>query len=348
MFGLSALEACGKPTIIERVVYLFPGPYVVKCLVFSAVFGMPAMLFTRFLDTLSVTTALALFGSLLWQNVVTFTFANFVLLFYALYGVRYMRSRIAAIMPNAESLIPGGMTTLQKVFGPICRLLPAAILASLLGVVSLVSFPTQSEHAAGPIGLIALTVSFPFVYLAYGTFVWVYVSSVKCLYEVGNQPLQLAEFHEDSHLGMKPFGSLSLSLALVYFAGLVLVFFSFLSIPLPLELAVSVLILAGIVLFFLPLIVIHRKMRDRKRFEREKLKDRYTQLVSSFGGPLQIIQVTDVKTVKRMLALDLTNRQVAAIPEWPFDSHMLTWLSAIVLTVVASLVTRYVLIFLGL
>lgn len=343
MFGTGS---CEKPTVIERVVGLFPGPYVLKCFFFSCVFGVPMLLVTRFLDTLSVQEALAVFGPLQWQNVLTFSFANFVLLFYSVGGVRYMRSRIATVAAGVEFLTPGDEKTASKVFGPVCRLFPAAFLSVLLLVVSLISLPNQIQHGSGPISFGLVLVSFPFVYLAYGTFVWVYASSVKCLGDLGNQPVKLSEFYEDAHLGMKPLGSLSLSLAAVYFVGLTLVFFSFLSIPLPLEFAVGILLLGGLVLFFLPLNVIHRKMKEKKRAESEKLKHHYKQLAGSVGDPLQVM--ADAKNMRRLLAVDIIDRQVASIPEWPFDLRTLTWLSAIVLTVVASIVARYVLVFLGL
>jgi len=340
--------SCEKPTLVERIVNVFPGSYFVKCLLFSSVFGVPFLLLTRFLDTLNVEAALGVFGPLLWQDVVTFSFANFVLVFYAVYGVHYMRSKIASIMPQVEPVMPGGENAASKVFGQVCRLFPALVLSVLLGIVSLVSFPTQGEHAAGPVSFGMVVLSFPFVYLAYGSLVWVYVSSIKSLYDIGRQPLRLVEFHEDAHFGMKPFGSLSLSLALVYFTGLGLVFFSFLSIPLPLELAVGVLILMGMVLFFSPLEVIHHKMRAKKRNELDKVKGHLKQITSSLGDPVLALSRVDVKSLKRMFAVDAMQRQVTAMPEWPFDTRTLTLLSAIVLTVVASIVTKYVMLFLRL
>jgi hypothetical protein len=340
---------CGNPTLIERIVNVIPGPYVLKCLIFSCFLGVPFLLLTRFLDTLSTQTALAVFGPLLWQNVVTFFFANFVLLFYAVYGVRYMRTKISAMIPDFESIVPeDGGKNLYEVFKPLCRLSPAIIVSLLLVAASLASFPDQaSQHSAGLISLAQIVVAFPFVYLAYGTFIWFYIGSVKCLYDLGKRPLKLAEFYEDGHMGVKPVGSVSLSLALVYFAGLGLVFFSFLSIPPALEFAVGVMLLGGIVLFFLPLNTIHHKMRLKKQLEREKLKVRHKPLRDSMDESLRKARKVETAELKRAFAVDIIDRYVNSIPEWPFDSRTLTWLSAIVLTVVVSIVTRYVTILLS-
>jgi hypothetical protein len=243
------MSTCGKPTTIERIIGLLPGPYAGKCLAFASVFGVPLLLLTRFLDSGNVQSSLAVFGPLMWQNVVTFSIANFVLLFYGAYMVRYMRSKIELTLHDLKPLAPESKKIMQKVFSPVCMLYPAIILSVLVFAASLASFPDLTQHASGTLSLIQVIISIPFVYLTYGTFVWVYVSSVKSLHELGKQPiLPLSKFYEDQHLNMKPIGNLSLSLTLVYFIGLGLVFFSFISIPVPLAFAVGVLILSGAVL----------------------------------------------------------------------------------------------------
>lgn len=340
---------CGRPTFIERIVSLLPGTYAFKCLVFSCLCGVPLLLLMRLLDTFDVQTALAVFGPLEWQNVITFSFANFVLLFYAVYGINYMRSKTFSLISEVEFELPqNGIKDLHDIFTPVCKLAPAIIVALFLAGASLASFPDQVvQHSSGPVSFALIVVSFPLVYLAYGTFIWVYSSSVKCLYDLGKQPLKLAEFYEDAHLGVKPIGSLSLSLALVYFTGLGLVFFSFISIPLPLEFAVGIMIVAGVVLFFLPLNTLHKKMKNSKRMERERLKTRYLPFMVSFGESLERLSVVDGRNFRHVFVADIVYRHINSIPEWPFDSRTLTRLSAMVLTVVASLITRYITLLLG-
>lgn len=339
--------SCTKPSLIERIINIFPGPYVLKCLIFSSIFGVPALLLFRFFDTLEPWTSLEVFGPLLWQNIVTYSFANFVLLFYAAYGIHYMRSRIVTMVPQVEPLMPKEGKTVADIFHPVCAFVPAVVLSILLAVVSLLSFPNQGQHAVGPISLALLVVSFPFVYLVYGTFIWTYMSSIKCLYDLSRLPLRLTEFYEDDHLGMKSLGSLTLSLSLVYFLGLGLIFFSFLSVPPPLEFAVVIMILAGVILFFLPLFTIHHKMLEKKHNEREKLKIHYTQLLKNIDEPLRTGGVAEIKHLRHMMAVEIIDRHITAIPEWPIDARSWTRLSAIVLTVIISIFTRIVLTFLG-
>ncbi len=340
-------SSCARPSLIERVINVLPGPYIMKCVLFSSLIGVPALLLFRFFDTLDVQKALELFGPLQWQNIMTFSFANFVLLFYAAYGIRYMRARIAAMVPQVEPLMPKDGKTVQDIFHPVCSLTPAVVLSILLAVVSLLSFPTQGQHAAGPISFGLLVVSFPFMYLVYGTFIWTYVSSIKCLHDLTRQPLILSEFYEDEHLGMKSLGSLSLALALVYFLGLGLIFFSFLSVPPPLEIAVIIMILAGVTLFFLPLFSIHRKMLEKKREGREKLGSHVTNLLKFVEEPIRAGGTTEMKHLRYMMAVDIIERHIESIPEWPIDAGSWTKLSAIILTVIISIMTRISLMVLG-
>lgn len=341
--------SCGKPTLIEQIVNLIPGHYVVKCAVFSSLLGVPLLLLARFLDTFDVQTALAVFGPLLWQNIVTFCFANFVLVFYAVYGIKYMRSRIAALMPEIEFILPKtDGNGLQRIFKPIYRLAPVVVLSILLLAASLASFPDQvSQHSAGILSFAQIMISTPLLYLAYGTFIWVYSSSVLSLYTLGRQRLKLREFYEDSHLGVKPIGSLSFSLALVYFSGLALVFFSFISIPLPLESAVGAMMFGGIIVFFLPLYSFHEHMKKTKRLELERTKERLDPLLSSMQESLQDVQMVKAPDARRILAADIIDRQVNSIPVWPFETRTLTWLSAIVLMVVVSMIAKYVTVLFG-
>ncbi len=342
------MPGCDKPAVLEHIVNFFPGPYLCKCLLFSSVFGVPLLLLTRFLDTLKIEAALEVFGPLTWQNVLTFCFANFVLLFYAAYGSRYMRARILTTFRDLDAKSVMSTNRLQEVFTPVCKLSPAIVLSALIAIASIASFPDQWQHAAGPISLAQVIISFPIVYLAYGTFVWVYGSSIKSLHDLGKNHLKLAEFYDDHYLGMKPFGSLSLSLARVYFSGMVLIFFSFIAIPTPLGFVVGILVLAGVAMFFLPSIVIHQKMLDKKREERKKLRSHYNQITASLGDPIQIVTLADAKSLRRILALDIIDRQVDSIPTWPFNLRTLTWLSAIILAVLGSIITKYLLVNIGL
>lgn len=337
-----------KPTLVERVVDLFPVPYWLGALILSAMIGVPGMLLGRYIDTRNINTTLSLFGKNFgWQNVVTFSLANFVMPFYALIGIAYMRSKIVGTEPHLAVLAPDGKKTLKRVFESVSRLWPAIILAIPLAAVSLVSFPGQSEHIAGPLSSVVKVVGFSFAILSYGTFVWVYISSIRGLYNLGKEPLKLVSYYEDLHLGLKPFGSLSLRLTLVYFVGIGLVFLSFLSVPTILDIALLVLIALGVIMFFLPLRTLHHKMCEEKRLAHKALNKHFKIIADILDRPSKNIQLT-MKDIRNLFALEIAERRVSGISEWPFYLSQLRWLSAFALAIGTTVITRYVLSFLTL
>ena len=332
-----------EPTIIERIANVMPGPFFLKCLVFWVIFGTPGMVLTRYLDTFNVDKALALFSQFTLQNVAVFSLANFVMPFYAFLGIHYMRLKIVEARPELEPVIVDGATTLNESFGSISNALPAIALAAFFGVVSIASFPGQTQHVAGYLSLIVKVVGLAFAMLSYGTFVWIYARSISGLHHLGKERLSLVPFYEDRHLGMKSMGSVSLSFAWVYFLGIGLVFFSFNPLPLPTLVALLGLTLLGIILFFLPLHVVHVKMVKEKHSVEKALRKRLSQVMETPDDKEE-----GLRGITEIIMFQMLEQKVSKISEWPFDTATLSWFSAIVITIVGTIITRYLLIFLGL
>lgn len=329
------------PTILERIVNPLPGPYFLKILTFWIIFGTPGMVLTRYLDTFNTDTIVSLFGVVSFQNVLVFSLANFVMPLYAFYGTRHMRQKISQTLPELKDITAGGSSA-EGVFRSMPKLPPVLILAVFFSGLSIVSFPGQVQHIAGYLSLIVKVVGFAVSMFAYGTFIWIYASSIGGLHRLGKERLCFAPFYEDRHLGMKTFGSVSLSLVWVYFLGIGLVFFSFSPLPVPLLVALGGLILFGVALFFLPLHDVHVKMAKEKQAAEKALRAQLRRvaktLVSSEESPSE---VTD------LLAFQILEQKVSKISEWPFDTATLSWLSAIIISIIAAVITRYLLVFLG-
>ena len=301
------------------------------------------MVLTRYLDTFNPEKIISLFGVISAQNIIVFSLANFVMPLYAFYGIRHMRLKIAKTMPELNQVALDGAPTMDKIFGSISKLLPTIILAAFFAAISILSFPGQTQHVVGVLSLIVKVVGFTVSMFAYGTFVWMYVSSIRGLYRIGGERLRFVSFYEDKHMGMKSLGSVSLSLAWIYFLGIGLVFFSFTPLPLPLLTALFGLMTLGVILFFLPLNEVHIKMKKEKRTIEKALNKRLRQVVESLESNKENSnEVTD------LVAFQIMEQKVTKISEWPFDTVTLSWFSAIVITVVGTIVTRYVFVFLGL
>ncbi len=330
------------PTVIERIVSPIPGPYLVKILTFWIIFGTPGLVLARYLDTFSVEAVVSLFGEVSFQNVLVFSLANFVMPLYAFYGVKQMRHKIAQKSPELNQMSAKGALTADAEFRRMTRPLPALVLSVFIAALSIISFPAQIEHIVGYLSLIVKAVGFVVSMFAYGTFVWIYTSSISTLYRLGRNPLNFASYYEDRHLGMKALGSVSLSLVWVYFLGIGIVFFSFSPLPVPLLLVLGGLILLGVVLFFLPLREVHLKMVKEKENAEKTLRSRWRDAAKTLDS-----RTEENGEVRDLLALQLLEQKVSRISEWPFDTATLSWLSAIIISIAAAIITRYVLAFLG-
>lgn len=332
----------GPPSIlVETAMGALPGPYGLWALLLAAFFGVPGFILARFLDTGSLDRALSLFEMNL-PSVGTYFLATFGITVYAFAGIRFMRSRTRAAEAAFTSMVPDGAPAVRRAFEPVTRTLPPIILTPILLAVSLVALPDQVQDITGPTYLVLRLVAFPVAYFVYATFIWVYLSSIRGLAVLGREPLRLASFLEDSHFGLKPFGSLSLFLALVYFVGLVLVVFSFLALPPLFGALVIALALPGVVLFFLPLYALRRQMLEQGRRANGALAVAYAR-ASSLIDPVVVQRPQDAsEAVRTLLALQILEHRISDISRWPLDLRTVSWFSAILLSVAAAIATRYV------
>jgi hypothetical protein len=327
-----------KPTIIEHVANLFPGPFFIKCLLFWIVFGTPGLILSRYVDTLNIDKTLALFDNVTPLNVFIFSLANFIIPLYAFYGTRYMRVKIVDTIPQLEPVTVNGKAALWKIFDPVSRSWPALVLAGAFGAISLLSLPGQTQHVLGYVSLIIKVVGFSFIMLSYGTFVWMYASSIRGLYRLGKERLCFVSYYEDAHMGMKPLGLLSLSFAWVYFVGLTLTFFSISPLPIPILVAIVALILLGIILFFFPAYTVHERMVREKQTAEKALRNRLPRIMRTLDH-----QEENPDEIADLFMFQTLEQKVCKISEWPFDAKTLSWFSAIVLSVLGTEITRFML-----
>lgn len=322
------------------------GPYAVWSILLAAILGVPGFIAARYADTGSLDQALSLFP-LDPASVATYNLANFGLALYALLGIRFMRARTIAAREELAPVLPDGTRAVDDAFSSVTRVVPPLLLTPVLLAVSFAAYPDQVQDITGPAYLALRILSFPVVYFVYATFIWVYLSSIRCLECLGRGPLRLRSFLVDSHLGLKPFGSLSLFLALVYFLGLVLVVFSFTAIPQVIILLLAALALPGIALFFLPLLALHDRMLEEGRRAGELLAAAYER-----AGPWLIPTAGSAAPAasggtQELMSLQILEHKVSEISRWPLDLRTVSWFSAILLSVAAAIVTRYVFTYLG-
>ncbi|QQG48753.1 MAG: hypothetical protein HY247_00040 [archaeon] len=262
---------------------------------------------------------------------------------YIQYASRFAVARIEGLAKE-WGLVEKHSIALEPLFG-----LKGPTVASL--VVYAVMFPLFISNNAvvfTPVQIVLATI-LPWLYYAYffGTFFWVLGYSAYTINKMGNLPLELRHFTEDRTLGLKDFGSVSLR-----FAGLYVVFVALFSVPNTFNGFVSLgflllyigLFLLAVPLFLLPLFSLHRRLVSEKRLIVGRFAPPYRQLVQSLevnGMAGADGKLTDQLTATRQLL-----QEAGQIHSWPFDTGIIVRLSAIVLSVVAILLSRVLAIFL--
>jgi hypothetical protein len=325
-----------KPTLIERFVQLIPLPYSWAAVAWTIILGSPGSILFEYVDTHSVVFYFT--GPVLYNNI-----SLAITLFYLFYIPRYLRLRIVNAEREISPLMPGQEKEYHAAFRQLTNPLPVLI----------VSLPFLTPiPSAVPLGWSFSTAShlmqFVMIALGLGNFVWEYSVSNWGLHRLGKSQLKLKSFLEDRMMGARPIGNAALSATISYLGGilfLILLGTSNASINgLGLYIAVVFLLVLGVVMFFLPLYSLHKKMMDEKIRSQQELGRRFLSLTRIDTGDVGT-SASNEDALGRLLRLkefEITEKKLANTPSWPFDVQVLARLITIVLSVAAVLLSRFI------
>jgi ABC-type multidrug transport system fused ATPase/permease subunit len=173
------------------------------------------------------------------------------------------------------------------------------------------------------------------------------------MHRLGQSELRLKSFLEDRFMGARPIGNVALSSTIAYLGGLLILAFqldTFLPIftNISFQLFFTVLLILGIVMFFLPLNSVHRKMQSEKRNHQKELgkmflsiKQRGQAYADKNSGSKEDVQ-SSITELVRLKEFEITERRLAGTPTWPFDIQLLTKLITIILSVTTGLFARVI------
>lgn len=317
------LKRLGLPRILG-IFLIFYLPYIVGLAAGHAATGV----WDRFVSTGMFTHLPALF-----------TF------FTAILGATYICDRMERLRAYAQGIVADGrrieLTGLYRI-GPVLAVwIPIGVFGNSAYIITeLASFsPAQL--------LFSQISTWPFYILFISTFLWVWGYSLVAIYRMGSLPLRLSSFTEDRMLGLAPFAKESLRVTAVYlflmvvqagvqiFSGEFSVFVLLLFLPFfPL----------GLAFFLLPLLPLRRKLRDARAVEVRWINGEYAKVMSTV---CPLISEMDDRAVGRLLAIDKVQEDVRRIRTWPFETGILTRLTAIIASVTAILLSAIIRIALG-
>ncbi|MBI3859819.1 MAG: hypothetical protein HY296_06260 [Thaumarchaeota archaeon] len=346
-----------QPTYTEKMVTLLRLPYVLGSLLFAFLFSPVGALPFVLLETgdLNRAGSIVLAASSLEsvENplplVVTYYALFYVVVFFLAYIVRYLRLRILQAEPALVTVLTEGEGTFHKAFHRTTSTWQPALLGLVFLAGSLFSpIFTSIYSALGPVSRADFVVVFAVVSFMLTNFVWVYFSSIWGVRQIGRSSLRLKTFREDRTLGAGPMGSLSLFLAFGYFGGLALLLLLSLISPVPGFRSLNLLggfvgaLALGMALFFVPLSSVHGKMLEEKQREQKLHLEEYNRLLQSFKEGGNPPERRGEGRLDALLLHEITGRRIAAIPTWPFDTGIIGRLAAILLSVSAILISKFV------
>ncbi len=255
-----------RPTLVERALSLLPLPYGWAAALVAVLLGPPGSLLFGYLETGDVRASLmAYFHGYLpehpWQQILAIVlwFAFYTLLFLTIHHARRSVGR------SRKTLTPllADPAAFDEAFRALPRLWPALLVGLAIEALFIGDYRMRLAEAPGSLSVIYEALSGPPLYLMSGTAVWVYAGAVWGLRRLGRGSLKLKPFYDDASMGLKPLATLSLSLSAAYFSLLLIMVLMLFIGPVRVEyvITVALLLTLGLVLFFLPLVGAHRRMR---------------------------------------------------------------------------------------
>ncbi len=340
-----------RPTLTEWLLGFIPLPFLWGALLVATLVSPPGGALALYLDTWDIEVALTGLPPgppwLVPVQVILWVAVSFSVI----WATKYMRLQVVQAKDAILPILPRGEETYHQVFGGISSFWPPIVAATLL----FAFFTFQAGLPAGGLFETVFDYVLGFVYLLLlSTFIGVYLSSTLGLHALGKQSLKLKGHLEDSMLGLRPLGSLSLSLALP-FLGVTAVVALWISANWPLlsnleTLAfVTGLAVVGVVMFFLPLNRVHRVMVDERERELASVRDQMLQFAREPDDPnLESSEATlsevlnRLRELRKLYILDATEGRLSRIPTWPFDTRVLSRLVTTTLAVITVVVSRFI------
>jgi hypothetical protein len=350
-----------KATIVERIVGSLRIPYVLGSILLAFLLGPPGAILSTFVYTRDIFEAFnrvvgLFFGSPLplLQGYLGLSLL-FALFYYLLYMIQFMRQRLVSAEAQLVSLLPEGEDTFDAIFGVVSKSVPPVAFAILfmlvIAIQSVPEFPDQfANFCISGLNTVFLLLAFPFWFIAFCTFVWVYVGSIRGLYELGKK-VKLKSFNEDKMLGVRPVGSLSLSLTYTYFMGLIILGL----LPTILQPEASILgymvvlstcAIVGLILFLLPQYTLHKKMVEAKGVEKELLRRELSKVVRAADEKDDVESVAEIKDalnrLTTVLQVDMTRNELENIPTWPFDTQIISRLAGMAMSIIIVIIGQWI------
>ena len=258
-----------------------------------------------------------------------------------MYSTRYVSRRLESLAAYSATLTTegkrpelGAMYGLKGLF--VTYALQFSVIQTLYTATNLLPFYNLSQS-------FILSVAFIYWNFIIGTFLWVFSFSMFKIRGIGKMDLNLKPFSEDRTLGLRPFGRTSLDLT-----GLYLLLISLILIPQTFLINVAgpvlvfglCLLAMGVIVFFLPLMGLHRKLVEARREALVWISPQYTKRLDKLRE--DGLTKADERVFLELAGIDKIQRDIGQIHSWPLDVGIITRLAAIIFSVAAILLANII------
>jgi hypothetical protein len=339
-----------QSTPAERLLRFIPVPYAVACGLFAAITTFPVQFLAAYADTLSLDESFRLTFNYTNELDPTPGIASQVLwsssLGFVLYMVRLLRLRLLQSEADMLPISKDGEAGIRRSFGSVSRWRPPLLMTILITTVALLLI-LPAYVQPGMFSIAYWLVGLPLQSFVLCSFLWEYFAKLRGLHRFGRGSLRLQPYYEDGMFGTKALGALSLRLFVVFFAfmGMNLVSTIFTPVPTTAVALTSVAFFAipiaiGVPILLLPLNSVHQEMlREKKRLQ-SSIRKSLLSLAEQHGNPGDTGEA--LKAMATIMSLQARKHEVDRLPSWPFDTAVLGRIAAIILSVTAILISRFI------
>ncbi len=259
----------------------------------------------------------------------------------ALWGTARLAEELRELQPALTRAVEEDEPDVRRLFGGVGSVAAPALLVVAVGLVLPLDEALRGEPSAALIQLVTwLIIGIPFC-----TAFWAYLILQVGLDRLGRGHLTLKAYSGDRSLGLKPVGRLAFTGFWMIFGvvgPLLLTGFS----DTPGMIVAVMVLLAAVMLFFLSLRRLNRRMVAIKRSELDRALDLYREAYERVReGPL--VEVLE-QHASALSAAEAMEKRAERIQEWPFDEAVFARVVTIASTVAAAIIARAILAQVGL
>lgn len=254
----------------------------------------------------------------------------------SLWGSARISDDLSRLRPALTERVEEDLPDVERLFRGLDSVAVPVVLTLAVGLV----LPLDEALAGEPLAAVMQAATWLLIGIPLATAVWAYVTLQLGLHRLGRGRLTLRDYRGDRTLGMEPVGSLAFTGFWMLLGSLVPLALTGSS-DLPSVLVTTAVLVAGIGLFFVSLLGLHRQMAAIKHRELARGRRLYEQAYVPFAEDPTLRSLDQQASL--LNAAESLEKRAERIQAWPFDEATFARAVTIATSAVATIVARILL-----